>query len=331
MVLTIPSSLWKGLQVSAALTAAALIGLTPSGASAKMPNIKRQSDVTISFELAPPIENPSTASGFAKIEIEEERKSSKTEFEVEVAGLQPGTYSVDATLADASTINLGEIVIEAPVTDPTAPTTGTDDSTGTTEVEVEVEGEGELSGLLDASVDATAITSISVTTVPADVTTAPVVVLTGAAELDVLNLNYFANVRVTAPPASPLTTTPSPTDEPETEVGPGKGKGKGKGKSKGPKGPKVKKVHGHALVQAKIVNGVAKKTFFQFIGFGAPSSAELNVVVNGVVIDTVTSSKQGRVKFRERDLVGEIDYATLDLVTITTIDGTPVMQADFNR
>ena len=323
MTLILPLSLRKGLQISAALTAAALIGLTPSGAFAKMPNIKRQSNLTVSFDLQDPVDPASLASGVAKIELEEERKSSTAELEVEVEGLQPGTYSVDATLADATTINLGDIVVTAVAVTP--PPTGTVDDSGEV-VEVEVESEGTLAVTLGSSLDVLAIESISVSTIPADAT-APVVVLTGDAVVEATNLNFFANVRVTAPPASALTNTPSPTDDAETEVE--SGKGKGKGKVKAPKAPKAKKIHGHALAQAKIADGVTKKIFFQFIGFGAPGSTTLNVVVNGETAGTVTSSKQGKVKFREGDLDTEIDFATLDLVTITTEDGTPVMQADF--
>ncbi|RYD82818.1 MAG: hypothetical protein EOP84_08850, partial [Verrucomicrobiaceae bacterium] len=202
MTSTLPYSLWKGLQISAALTAAALIGLTPSSASAKMPNIKRQSNVNITFELLPP-DTTSIASGVAKIEIEHEKKSTKTELEVEVAGLTPGLYSVEATLSDTTTIELGEIEVTATTAPET--TTATD------------EGEGSLAGTLAASVDAAEITTITVSTIPADEITAPVVVLSGTPETQVNDLNYFANVRVTAPPVSALTTTPTPTDDTEVE------------------------------------------------------------------------------------------------------------------
>lgn len=334
-----PSSLRKGLRASLAVTAAALVALTGSDASAKMPNIKRQADVTISFDLLPTPDAPVGAIGFAEIQLEETRKSEKAELKVGVDGLAAGTYAVEAILNDATTaVLLGNITVAAvpaPAPETTDDTTTTDPSTtepvdDTPEApEVEDETEAELELILPSTLDARAIATITVSTVPADSTTTPVVVLSGDAESATSYLRFFANVRVTAPPASALTETPSPTDDTVTEVedGKGKGKGKNKNKNKGPKGPKVKKVHGHALAMAKINNGVTKKRFFQFIGFGAPASTTLNIVVNGETVGTVTSSKQGRVKFR--DLPADIDFGALDLVTITDANGVPVMQADF--
>jgi len=327
MIALHPSSLRKGLQASLALTAAALVALTGSVASAKMPNIRRAADVSITFDLLATPEAPVGASGLAEIELKETRSSEKAELKVAVDGLAAGTYAVDAILNGSTTpVHLGDITVAAPPAPaPDATTTETGDDTP----EVEDETEAELELVLPSTVDARAIATITVSTVPADSTTAPVAVLTGDAEAATSYLNFFANVRVTAPPASSLTETPSATDDTTTEVesGKGNGKGKGKSKSKGPKAPKVKKVHGHALAMARINNGVTKKRFFQFIGFGAPASTTLNIVVNGDTVGTVTSTKQGRVKFRS--LPEDIDFGALDLVTITDADGVPVMQADF--
>jgi hypothetical protein len=323
-----PSSLRKGFHASLALTAAALVALTGSDASAKMPNIKRQADVSISFDLLATPEAPVGATGLAEIELEETRYSEKAELKVDVDGLAAGTYAVDAILNDSTTtVHIGNITVaETPAPAPGTTTTETGDDTPEAP-EVEDETEAELELTLPSSVDARAIATITVSTVPVDNTTAPVVLLTGEAEAATSYLNFFANVRVTAPPASALTQTPSPTEDTTTEVESGKGKGKGKSKSKGPKAPKVKKVHGHALAKAVITNSVAKKRFFQFIGFGAPGSTTLNIVENGETVGTVTSTKQGHVKFRS--LPEDIDFGALDLVTITDANGVPVMQADF--
>lgn len=316
------SSLRKGLQAALALTAAALVAWTGSDASANMPNIKRQADVSITFDLLATPEAPVDATGLAEIELKETRYSEKAELKVDVNGLAAGTYAVDATLTGSTTpVHLGDITVAAaPAPAPETTTTATS----------EVETEAELELVLPSTVNARAITTITVSTVPAD-STAPVVLLSGEAEAATSYLNFFANVRVTAPPASALTQPPSATDDTTTEVENGKGKGKGKGKdknkSKGPKEPKAKKVHGHALAKAVITNSVTKKRFFQFIGFGAPASTTLNIVVNGETVGTVTSTKQGHVKFRS--LPEDVDFGALDLVTITDANGVPVMQADF--
>jgi hypothetical protein len=170
---------------------------------------------------------------------------------------------------------------------------------------------------------------VSLDVISVDATTgAETVVLTGLAEEETSQLKFFANVRVTAPPASSVTQPTDPTAEPVTGNGKGNGKGKAKKpkKVKGPKGPKVKKVHGHALAKSTIVDGVKKKHQFLFVAHGGPASATLNVVVDGLPVATVNSTKNGKVMFKS--LPG-VDLEAIDLLTITDATGVAVMQADF--
>lgn len=325
-----------------ALSGLLLLGLTASQATAKMPNIKRTSDTTISFVLAPPVVAPpvveeppvidpatgeevpaeepvtSTAAGTAKIELEEQHRSASASFEIEVSGLVPGTYSAVATL-EGSTV---EAPLEVKLADVIV-------SSATVPVEgqpVAADGTGSAAVAL-VGVNPRSIVSLDVISVDAT-TGAETVVLTGLAEEETSQLKFFANVRVTAPPASSVTQPTDPTAEPVTGNGKGNGKGKAKKpkKVKGPKGPKVKKIHGHALAKSTIVDGVQKKHQFLFVAHGGPASATLNVVVDGLPVATVNSTKNGKVMFKS--LPG-VDLEAIDLLTITDATGVAVMQADF--
>ena len=294
-----------------ALAATAFTGLSFSSAEAKMPNIKRTSEAVISFDLAPPVEDVgSTADGTAEIVISEGKKSSSSDLEVNVTGLLEGTYTVVATLEQldpavpAETLPLGTFTVGPAVPPPADGEAEVDES----EFELDLEG---------IDLDPRSITSITISKA-IDATTSDVV-LVGTASTETSALKFFAKVRVTAPPASALTTTPDPTEEP--------GKGKGKG---GPS--KTKKVHGHALAMSTIVEGVEKKRFFLFVAHGAPANAVLNLVIDGVTIPdfTVTATKSGKVMFKS--LSTDIDLEAIDLLTLTTetAEGAvPVMQADF--
>jgi len=119
-----------------------------------------------------------------------------------------------------------------------------------------------------------------------------VVVLEGAPDVTVVRERYFANVKVT---------------------------GSGTGK----------KVHGHALLIAKTDDAEELDRKVLFIGFGAAPDAVLTINVNGEAVGSVTSSKQGRVKFQELDAAAEIPLSSIESITLTDAEGTVVMQALF--
>ena len=156
--------------------------------------------------------------------------------------------------------------------------------------------ESEVELLLPEGTDPLDIESVTVS----DATQA--VVLEG--EASTARLRYHANVPVTA---APVTTT---TTEPVTRKHGGPGR-----------------VHGHAMVNSTINQDVEKQRHFLFIGFGAPADTLLNVNVDGVVVTTVTSTKQGKVMFKS--LPETVVLANLGLLTITDSTGAIVMQAQF--
>jgi hypothetical protein len=291
---------------SLALVACAAIGLTVQPASAKMPNIKLSSSATLSFELAPPVVDPppvepSTATGTATISIEEERKTAPAYgFEVAVAGLAAGTYSVEALVENSAEPVL---ITDALVVTAVAPAT-----TGT----------GEFAAALPAGINPRGVLTLNVFTVDA-ISTVKTIVLTGAAVLETTELNYFANVRITAPAA------PSGTEETDPTTDPVTGKGK-----KGKAGKGGKKVHGHVLLKSTIEAGVETKRQVLFVGHGGPSAVELDIVVDGVVVEgqTVTSTKNGKVMFKT--LPADIALESIELLEIVDpATGNAVMQADF--
>src|SRR4051812_25627906 len=82
------------------LASCALVGLSTPAAEAKKPNIRRISNATITFDLV--AVDGSAAAGSASIKLNEGRRESSAELELNATGLQPGNYVVDATLEDAS-------------------------------------------------------------------------------------------------------------------------------------------------------------------------------------------------------------------------------------
>jgi hypothetical protein len=233
--------------------------------------VKSKTRVTLAVTLEPTVDAPVGAAGTAEIRVRGKNSLQTATMQLEVSGLLAGAYTVDATLADASVVNLGSF--EVPV--------------------VPVIDEDGLSIIIPEAVNALNIASIDIKDATA------VVLLHGDATANIAFLRFFANVRVTGPDAA------------ISERGPNK----------------PKKVHGHCLAHSLVIQNVERESHFLWVAFGAPADTELTINVDGVPVGTVTSTKQGKVKFNS--LPDTADFAAIDLITLTDSLGAVVMQAEF--
>jgi hypothetical protein len=124
------------------------------------------------------------------------------------------------------------------------------------------------------------------------------IVVSGVAEVSIVHWRFAANVPVKAP----VTTT-------------------------APGEPKPKKVHGHVLVHAKIVNDVEEKRKFLLVVKGGPADTELTINLDGVAAGTVLTTKNGKIKAKE--LPGTVQLAGVGTMTLTDAEGLVVAEADF--
>lgn len=237
-------------------------------------NIKCKARVELSVTLVATAAAPVGAAGTADIRIRSKNDVQNARLKLAVSGLLAGGYTVNATLADATTVNLGAFDVAAP--SPLTNNNGDDDDG--------------LSFIIPDTVDALKIASIDVKDASA------VVVLQGDTTADIAFLRYFANVRVTGP-----VVTTSRHDG-------------------------AKKVHGHALAHSITTHNVERERHFLWVAFGAPADTVLTINVDGVAVGTVTSTKQGKVKFKS---LPDIDFASMKLITLTDPLNAVVMQAQF--
>lgn len=92
-------------------------------------------------------------------------------------------------------------------------------------------------------------------------------------------------------------------------------------------GAKPKHVHGHIVSHSFINDNVEAHRKFLCVAFGAPKETELTVNVDGTVIGTVVSSKQGKIDLH--DIAETVVLRDVELITITDSLGAVVMQAKF--
>src|SRR5687767_10573229 len=165
--------------INTTLLAMAALGLlTSSLSAAPKSRVKERGELTVTATLAPPPAAPAGPSGTADIVVTKPKfKSVETALlKISVTGLTSGTYSIGAVLKDASTLVLGEIVVDTTV--PPGPTP---------EPPVEIP--------LAAGFDVSTVATITVS----DSAVPPTVVLEGAVVPGVTNWKYIANVQITAP------------------------------------------------------------------------------------------------------------------------------------
>jgi len=138
--------------------------------------IKERGQINVTATLAPPATAPAGPAGSAEIEVVKEKyKSAATStLSISVTGLGTGSYSVDATLMDASIVHLGDLDVDASV--PPGPTP---------EPPVEI--------ALPATLDISTVSKLTVSD------TAATVVLEGAVVPTNVTWKYIANVQVSGP------------------------------------------------------------------------------------------------------------------------------------
>jgi hypothetical protein len=128
----------------------------------------------------------------------------------------------------------------------------------------------------------------------------PTVVLSGTPTLAITKWVFSANVKVTAP--TPVLPAP-------------------------PTGPKPKKVHGHVLVHAKIINDVEEKRKFLLVAHGGPADTVLTINLDGVAAGTLTTTKKG--KMMVKALTSDVRLAGVRFMTLTDPANVVVAEADF--
>lgn len=157
---------------------------------------------------------------------------------------------------------------------------------------------------LPAGLDVTEIATLTVSS-PADpnvLGSVATVLLTGTPTEDIASWTFFANRPVKAPENStPVETTKH--------------------------GKKPKKIHGHVLIQAKIVDNVEKREKFLLVAHGGPADTELTIKLDGVVAGTFTTTKNG--KMMVKSLTEDVRLAGVHLMTITDASDNVIAEADF--
>lgn len=172
---------------STLLTAAAAVALCASPVSAApKSHVKERGHLTLTAALAATAAAPVGATGNATIEVTKEKYKSElgTDLKLTTSGLVAGNYSFDATLKDASTIHIGDFVVDGTVPAPTTPEP--------------------IEFVVPATVDVTNIASMSVS----DAT--PTVLLQGDLVADNVTWKLIANVVVSAPEVILTTHGPKP-------------------------------------------------------------------------------------------------------------------------
>jgi hypothetical protein len=91
--------------------------------------------------------------------------------------------------------------------------------------------------------------------------------------------------------------------------------------------PGVKKVHGHVLIQAAIIENVELRRKFLLVGHGLPTDSTLMVNLDGVEVGEVTTTKHGKAMLKS--LNGDFRLAGTHHLTLTDDLGDTVAEADF--
>lgn len=131
----------------------------------------------------------------------------------------------------------------------------------------------------------------------------PMVVLSGLPTENIAVWNYFANCPLRAPRIDPLA-APVPRT-----------------------GKKPKRVHGHVLIRARILDDVETRRMFLLVAHGAPANTLLTINLDGLPVGEVTSTKNGKVMVKGLD--GDFRIAGVTELTLTDINGVVVMVCDF--
>lgn len=93
------------------------------------------------------------------------------------------------------------------------------------------------------------------------------------------------------------------------------------------KKPRVKKIHGHVLIQNVIKNDVEKRRKFLLVGHNFLPNTEYTIQLDGVDVGTVITTKVGKAMLRRLD--GDFRLAGVHVVSIVDAAGTVIAEADF--
>jgi hypothetical protein len=129
----------------------------------------------------------------------------------------------------------------------------------------------------------------------------PAVVLSGPATETISKWTYMGN----RPLVAPATTTAPPDGH----------------------GPKPKKLHGHVLIQNRIVDGVETKRHFLLVAQGGTADTTYTINFDGVAVGSVVATKNGKLMLKSLD--GDFRLAGVRVVTITDGTSNVIAQADF--
>ena len=169
------------------LTAFAAVALCASPVSAApKSHLKERGHLTLTAALAATAAAPVGATGNAAIEVTKEKYKSEvsTELKLTSSGLAAGNYSLDATLKDATTVHIGDFVVDGTVPAPATPEP--------------------IAFTVPATVDVTNIASLSVSNAT------PAVLLQGDLVADNVTWKLIANVVVSGPEVLATTHGPKP-------------------------------------------------------------------------------------------------------------------------
>jgi hypothetical protein len=255
------------------------------------PRTKEEAKLTINFDLTAPVGTAEPApTGTATIDV------------TRIDGVE------DASQLEITTSNLAdgtydvEAILKSDETDPPTPVL-----IG----QITVAGATAIAPLdLPAAVKALDIETLNIVD-PADPTiptSTDVVVLSGTPTEDIEKWTYFANRPVTA--ADSFAPTP--------------------GTNKHGKPTKVKPIHGHVLIQAKIVDNNETRRKFLLVAHNGPADTELTIRLDGVDAGTFTTTKNG--KMMVKSLEGDFRLAgvhLMEIVDATTETVVAVAEADF--
>jgi hypothetical protein len=273
----------------------ALTGLFLGAAdqASAFPRTREHAELTITFNLtAPAVEPPppTPATGTATIDVTREDG-------VETAS----DLTITTTNLADGTYNV-EAILKSDTAEPPVPVL-----IGS----ITVAGTAAIAPLpLPTTVKALDIETLNVVK-PADPTvpgSTATIVLTGTPTEDIAKWTFFGNRPVTA--AEGFAPTP-----PVNKHG---------------KPLKVKPIHGHVLIQAKIFDNVEKRRKFLLVAHNGPADTTLTIRLDGVDVGTFTTTKNG--KMMVKSLEGDFRLAgvhKMEIVDATTATVVAVAEADF--
>jgi hypothetical protein len=149
---------------------------------------------------------------------------------------------------------------------------------------------------------------------PADPASTDVIVLTGTPTEEIEKWTFFGN--------RPVTAAEGWVPEPVLK--------------KNGQPQKAKRIHGHVLIQAKIVDGVETRRKFLLVAHNGPADTELTIRLDGVDAGKFTTTKNGKMMAKSLEGVEEqvrlAGVHKMEIVDVSEVEGEEdvvVAEADF--